>query len=78
MKIILSLFLLFSLKISAQNNNIEDSLVKGFVSSESGNYLIVEDGYIELPASDPYEEYYRMVYNDSTIVNPNTVISGDY
>jgi hypothetical protein len=78
MKNYLLLFLIFPILIFAQGNGVEENLVQGLVTTEYGDYLIVEDGFIALPDYDPYEEYYREIYGDSTIVNPNRVISGNY
>lgn len=66
------------MSVFAQTSSIEEQFVKGFIASEFGNYLIVDNGYINLVGYDPYEEYYKMIYNDSTIVNPNIVISDNY
>ena len=77
-KIIILLLFLYLLTLSAQSHNLEENFVKGFISSEYGTFLILDDGYIKLPELDPYEEYYRTIYNDSTIVNPNRIVSGNF
>lgn len=48
------------------------SKVVGLVLQGNEVYLMMEDGFLLIENSDPYEEYYRKIYNDSTIVNPNT------
>lgn len=51
-----------------------DDRVNALVIYGNNKYLNTENGLIFLTGKDPYEEYYRMIYSDSTITNPNTVI----
>jgi hypothetical protein len=76
-KILLALFVAVSI-IAQEDSAIENKYVTGILSTSDGVYLILEDGFLRINEIDPYEEYYRMIYNDSTIVNPNTIISGDF
>jgi len=79
MKIVLVLFIVFPVLNFGQDNNYqEDNLVTGLIYSEESIFLVMENGFIELEQYDAYEEYYRRIYNDSTIVNPNLEIKGEY
>ena len=75
---ILIISILFLFQIIAQNEGIDPDLpISGVINSIDGIYLIYNDGYIQVEQNDAYEEYYRKIYNDSTIVNPNTIIGGN-
>ncbi|MFA8341824.1 MAG: hypothetical protein ACEPO8_02515 [Rhodothermaceae bacterium] len=49
----------------------------GFVVQEGIKLLITEKGIIPLDSEDPWQDYYRIIYKDSTIVNPNTIINSN-
>ena len=51
-----------------------DQNVSGLISTSDGVYLILEQGFMQISQTDIYTEYYREIYNDSTLVNPNTEI----
>jgi len=52
--------------------------VYGVVVHENQQYLVTDKGFIPVQQSnDPWEDYYRKIYGDSTITNPNTEIKGD-
>ncbi|MFH1194486.1 MAG: hypothetical protein V1720_02160 [bacterium] len=51
--------------------------VQALVIYGENKYLYTEKGLIYLTGKDPYEEYYRKIYSDSTITNPNTVINSN-
>ena len=47
--------------------------VFGLVINGSNYFLNTDQGLVKINnEADPFEEYYRKIYNDSTIVNPNT------
>lgn len=78
MKTVLIL-IFFTITTFAQDDGIDPNIpISGVINSIDGIYLIYGNGFIELDQNDSYEEYYRRIYNDSTIVNPNTVIQGNY
>ena len=52
--------------------------VTGIVSTSEGSYLIVKQGFIKISEANIYTEYYRTIYNDSTLINPNTEIKSDH
>jgi len=79
MKKIFLILLACSIQLFSQNDVLDSNLpISGIISSNEGVFLIYNDGYIQLEQNDTYEEYYRRIYNDSTIVNPNTEIRGKY
>ena len=55
-----------------------DQNVSGLISTSDGVYLILEQGFMQISQTDIYTEYYREIYNDSTLVNPNTEIRTEY
>ncbi len=66
--------LLFTTSLFAQDIEIQNKLVEGILYSGNETFLILDNGFIKINESDSYEKYYRKIYNDSTIINPNTVI----
>jgi hypothetical protein len=63
----------------AQNDSIElDEKVTGIIVSDEGTYLILNQGLIQIFKTDIYAEYYRQIYKDSTLVNPNTELKDDF
>ncbi len=77
-KAIISL-LLFSAICYSQNNSVDlTKNVLGVISSNEGIILVLEDEYLFLGGNDQLTDYYRTIYNDSTIVNPNTEIKNDF
>ncbi len=82
MKKIFFIAIILFLKISGLAQSVSpDDLnmqVRGIFFYENLSYLITEKGFIQLPDEEinsQFQEYYRKVYNDSTIVNPNTILS---
>lgn len=71
----LILTVLFAIPIFAQD--LGNKFVEGIVYSGNEIFLMVDGGYLKTNQTDYYEEYYRKIYNDSTITNPNTVLSND-
>ncbi len=69
MKRIILLFFLITFYISAQ-----DSKVVGLIDNGESKFLITENGLIKTD-DDAYLKYYQVIYNDSTITNPNTVVN---
>ncbi len=78
MKIISLLVLFTVINISAQEIKNLNQNVVGMITSNEGTFLILENGYLQINKIDPYQDYYRKIYNDSTIVNPNTEIKSNY
>lgn len=75
----LFIFFITSTFVIAQDLNFEDdNLVTGVVSTQRGIFLVLEEGFLQLKETDDYEKYYRKIYNDTTIVNPNTILESDY
>lgn len=64
-------FLLSSIALAQVDTS---TTINGVIQYGNSVYLVSDDGYFIIESSDPYEEYYRKIYNDSTIVNPNTVL----
>ncbi|HED07988.1 MAG TPA: hypothetical protein ENI57_07725 [Ignavibacteria bacterium] len=84
-KIILILILFFTTTLLiAQNkkNKKSDKLDKqvfGYVINNNRIYLVTDNGFLSVyknnKTNKQWEDYYREIYNDSTIVNPNTIIN---
>jgi hypothetical protein len=71
--------ILFPLHLFAQDNSYDmNKSVTGIVTSNEGVYLILKKGLTQISQIDPYEEYYRAIYNDSTIINPNTELKTEF
>jgi len=79
LKTCLIVIFLFPIFLFAQANNLElNKSVNGIITSNEGTYLVIDEGLILIRKTDPYEEYYRRIYKDSTIVNPNTEFKDDF
>ncbi len=73
------LLIFFPLIIMSQDLTYEEeNFVTGIVLTDKGVFLLLQDGFLELEKTDKFEEYYRKIYNDSTIVNPNTILENTY
>ena len=77
MKNLLKLLFITS-TLFAQNIELENNFVKGLIYSQEATFLILNDGFLKISDSDPYQDYYRKIYNDSTIVNPNTILTNEF
>ncbi len=52
----------------------------GILFYGNSSFLVTAGGFLQLPdqeINDEYRDYYRKVYGDSTIVNPNTVLANN-
>lgn len=79
MKNILLILLFFPcLSFSQFDSNDLEKTVVGIITSNEGDYLILKEGFIRISTTDKYLEYYKAIYNDSTIVNPNTEIKEEF
>lgn len=79
MKNSLLIFIFLPIFLTAQTDYIElGNDVTGIINSTEGSYLILKQGFIKIDKTDIYTEYYRQIYNDSTIINPNTELKDDY
>lgn len=78
MKLLFISILFFSSNLFSQEiENLEQNVV-GMINSNGEIYLVLENGFLKLENEDAYIEYYRKIYNDSTITNPNTEIKENY
>lgn len=76
--ILLILFFFPCLLFSQFDSNDLEKTVIGVITSNEGDYLILNEGLIRISTTDNYLEYYKAIYNDSTVVNPNTEIKEDF
>ena len=75
----LILLIFFPFLLIAQNYTIDlDEKVNGILTSDEGTYLILNQGFMQISKTDIYTEYYRQIYDDSTLVNPNTEVKDDF
>jgi len=79
---ILLVIILFAVSSFGQTKILDlvkdaDVRVTGFVIQQGIKLLLTEKGMIPLNSEDPWQDYYRIIYKDSTIVNPNTIINGN-
>ena len=75
----LIVLIFFPFLLIAQNYAIDlDEKVNGILTSDEGTYLILNQGFMQISKIDIYTEYYRQIYNDSTLVNPNTELKDDF
>ena len=76
---LLLLLITFNVWFQVQSDKqIFSEELNGILHSSEGIIFIIGDDYYELSNTDFYEEYYRMIYNDSTITNPNTELKSNY
>ena len=78
-KILILLLIVFSSASLAQEARKTEDLkckVFGLVLNGNSYYLYTENGLVKINnwEDDPWEKYYQEIYNDSTIVSPNTII----
>ncbi|MCB9260447.1 MAG: hypothetical protein H6612_13960 [Ignavibacteriales bacterium] len=78
LKHLILLLFLSNFLVSQTFSEYENEKVTGMVSTNDGVFLILENGYLQIEEIDPYQEYYRKIYKDSTIVNPNTELKSKY
>lgn len=77
---IILLIFMFAANAVAQESGKHEILknqVYGIVTSGNSYFLSTDSGYVLINVknnSDPWQEYYRKIYNDTTIQNPNTVL----
>ena len=78
LKKLLFIFILSPIFLFSQENIFnENEIIYGIITSEKGTYLVLEKGLMRITENDSYIEYYKNIYNDSTIVNPNTEIKNN-
>ena len=85
MKFVLAI--LFTATISFAQTGVSEgkvllnTSVQGIFQSGGSYYLVTENGWLIVRGNssqnDQLTEYYRRIYNDSTIVSPNTIIEPD-
>ena len=79
MKNLIIILIFISLTIIAQEEpNRFGKRLNGIIQTPGEIIFIIDDEYYKLESNDYYEEYYRTIYNDSTIVNPNTEIKSNF
>ncbi len=70
-------FLLYPLYSQSKINYDEEII--GIIITESYPLVITNTGYYKIQSKkNKWQEYYRKIYKDSTIVNPNTEIKGNF
>ncbi len=63
-------------QISADSINcLQSKTVIGFIDAGKEKFIVLEDEIIKIKNDDFYTQYYRTIYGDSTIVNPNTLLN---
>jgi len=71
------IFLLSSFYAQAKINPNEEII--GVILTDNNPVLITKTGYYQIQnRKDKWEEYYQKIYNDSTIINPNTELKENY
>lgn len=79
MKILLIILFSFPFILQSQvTENDNGQMVHGIMTSNGIAYLVLNKGFIEIDETNLYTEYYRKIYNDSTLTNPNTIIKQDF
>ena len=79
MKKYLILLFLYPFLCFGQNDSFNfEQNVTGIISRGDEAYLILEQGFIKLSQTDIYTEYYRQIYDDSTLTNPNTELKSEF
>lgn len=67
--------LLFSVAFS---QSIDDKVsILGLYNDGHSQYLVTEKGLLDVDINKAYEKYYQMIYQDTTITNPNTIINSN-
>lgn len=63
----------------AQDNiiNLKQN-TNGIITTNDGAYLILEHGFMQIIETNVYQEYYRRIYNDSTLISPNTELKSNF
>lgn len=69
------IILFFTIPFFAQE--LTNKFVEEIIYSGDEIFLMVDDGFLKINQTDSYEEYYRKIYNDSTITNPNTILNSN-
>jgi hypothetical protein len=73
------ILILFPFLLIAQNNDFGlEEKVTGIIVSDEGTYLILNKGVMKIQNYSIYTEYYRQIYNDSTLINPNMELKDDF
>ncbi len=78
--LILAILLFLTSKTQAQTDSTGDKSVNskngfyGLVQNGNRYFLIDRQGILQLKKQDAFQKYYRKIYSDSTIQNPNFII----
>lgn len=85
MKILILVILLFiSSKILGQVDSMgnksvnSDNRFYGLIQNGNQYFLIGKKGVMQLNKQDAFQKYYRKIYSDSTIQNPNFILQPNY
>ncbi len=76
--IVSSTIVLYGQNNNVSSNNYLNSRVYGYVVYDGQDYLATEQGFLPVDTNqninDKWRDYYRKIYGDSTLSNPNTII----
>lgn len=64
--------------LSQVDENDNERMVHGIMTSNDGAYLVLDKGFIAIDETNLYTEYYRKIYNDTTLINPNTIVKQEF
>ena len=79
MKLSLIFLYFIPILIICQENQFNiDQKAHGLLTTSHGIYLVIDKGFIPIKETDLYTEYYRKIHNDSTLINPNTVLNSEF
>lgn len=78
-KIIIAAFFALT-SLFAQNQKLDlakdgNVLTQGLLIEKGIKFLVTDKGFMPVNSEDPWQDYYRMIYKDTTITNPNTLIN---
>jgi len=73
-----STIILYAQNSRTSQSNYLNTRVYGYVIYDGHDYLATEKGFLPVNSNqnsnEKWQDYYRKIYGDSTIVNPNTII----
>ena len=76
--VVVSTITLYGQNSGTQQSNYLNTRVYGYAIYKGQDYLATERGFLPVNSNrnnnEKWQDYYRRVYGDSTIVNPNTII----
>ncbi|MBI9070358.1 MAG: hypothetical protein JEY94_02100 [Melioribacteraceae bacterium] len=57
------------------DNKLLNQKIKAIARANQNVYLILDDKAVKMDINKVYEEYYKTIYQDTSIVNPNTILN---